>query len=411
MSEHQDESALLDELAALRQPVEPERDLWPAIDAATEPKKAGWLWPTLVLGGGGLALAGVAAVLLIGIGVAIAPETDLLAGLGITPAPTPVAVRWERPPSDGPIAIGHAHLRDGDLLAADTAFAAAVQAHPDRADAKIAYAYTRMLSGDHDQADALLAEAASTSHPDQLGDIQIRRAIVAFQRQDFDGVQRHAEASGLPAGLVLAAEVYLADAESDAAVPLLRQARRADDPRVTATAETYLAYLDDGETGRSQIAETVAMWALGMREEAVEASEELLVSLPVQDEERDELLLLWAGRAAATGRDDIAEALLDEMSAAPIGQSWRIPATRAIILATRSESDEAAEIFDQLDLGGAPEDGVRDARLTAALVSPDEQASRVLLAGLDGPGAALLTGEASLLDRVDTPLDRYLRGR
>jgi len=402
-------ASLRADLAELRTEAPPSRDLWPEIGGQLDdaPANRPWLWPT-VLGAGGLIAVAVVLALAIGVGVA----TQLPVVVELT-SPSAVHVDrvagMERLPTEGPLATGYAALRDGDLPRAHAAFETVAAARPHDPEALIAASYTRMLQGDHDGADALLVQAQDHVPDAFMGSIHIRRAIVALQRDDLDAVQRHGEASGLPAGLVFAAEVYLVDAEADAAVPLLQRAARSDDPRVAQTARDYLEALGDRESGRQQLAEATAMWSLRQRADAVEVAEELLRFLPVELAERDRLLLLWAGRAAASGRPDVAESLLDEMSGVPHHQAWRVQATRALVLVGRGEVDQAEEIFRALAQGGAPADGLRDALLTAALIAQDPADKRRLLAGLDGAPEAYILRDPGRVGYDDGPLGRFVQ--
>lgn len=405
------------ELAALRSDEEPARDLWPGIEAgldAPAPRRR-WVLPVVLTGLGAGALAVVALLLVVGIGLATQGETlvatlvgdEVLAGS----ATAPDDLVFERLPTDGPLALGYGALQEGDLPRASVAFEAAVEADPDDPQALVAAAYTRLLQGDTDGADQALAAAESHARPEARGPIRVRRALVALQEGDLSDVQRHGEESGHPAGLVLAAEVYLADAEADAARPLLRRAAASEDPAVASAAHVYLDHLADTETGRQLLAEASALWALGQRADAVEVAEELLVFLPPSLETRDELLLMWAGRAATVGAPGTAERLLDEMGGVPSEQRWRVPGTRALVHAARGEHKDALEIIDLLDRGGAPADGLRDLRLTAAMVSDDAGFTEAVLAGVEGPGAALASGDPSRAAYADTPLATWVRER
>src|SRR5690606_36358243 len=95
-----------------------------------------------------------------------------------------------------------------------------------------------------------------------------------------------------------------------------------------------------------------------------------------------------------SGQADVAQSLLDEIDFPPEGQAWRVQATRALVHVARGEVDEAAHLLDALVAGGAPADGVADARATAcALVNDPEVAAR-LVGDLATPAAARCLAEA-----------------
>lgn len=388
----------------------PSADLWPDLEARLAGERSGggrWMWAI----GGVAGLAAVAAALLVAVGVGVW-STGLLDGDAVVADGAGDAWRlpWTRPPTDGAVAAGHAYLRDGDLPGAMAAFEAALAADPDDVEACSGVGYMRLLSGDYTGADEVLDHALQVADAEQRPALLLRRAIVAQRSGDLESMQRHGEASGLGPGLVLAAELYLADAEADAAIPLLRRAAASDDPVVAGTARSYLDDLADVETGRAQLAEATALWALAQYDEAVETAEELLVYLPIDEGTRDSDLLLWAGRAATQGHPGIAGSLIDEMGAAPAGQAWRVEATRALIFVADGDLDGAVALLQALQDGGAPVDGLRDARLTAASLVDDPDSSRLLLAGLGGPEAALVAADATLVTDDSTPLSRFVRG-
>lgn len=287
------------------------------------------------------------------------------------------------------VAAARNELDAGDLPAAMSQYETIAKENEDVALAQIGLAYTQLLAGQYDKADKTLQNAQGIEGLEDSvkNEISLRRALVALRKGDLNNIKKHGEASGLPAGQVLAAEAYLADAESDSAIPLLESASSAGG-EVGSTAKTYLDYLNDSETGRAQLAEATALWALGQREEACETAEELLKFLPAEYGKRDELLLLWAGRAVASGRPAVAEGLLDDMSGAPEGQAWRVQATRAMILVANDEFDEATAVLTGLAQGGAPADGLADAIATAAAISDDADFARNLVGNLNTAAAA-----------------------
>ena len=279
-----------------------------------------------------------------------------------------------------------AALRKGDLPGASAQYASLAEDHAESTHVAIGQAYMQVLRGDHAGADATLA-AVEESAGDMIGQLKLRRALVAVEAGDVDGVKRHGLASGLPEGKLLAAEGHMADIESEEAGPILREI--AETPGVVGqTAKSYLALLDSGDQIKVGVAETTALWALGDRQGACENIEELVTLLPEEDSQKSALLLLWAGRAATSGQTSVASNLLDELSFPPEGQAWRVQATRAIISAADGEMDEAVRIFDALDEGGAPADGLADARATACALVTDRTAAKRLVGDLESPAIA-----------------------
>ena len=282
------------------------------------------------------------------------------------------------------VAPAEGKLKDGDLPGALSEYKGIVEANPDVAEAHIGLAYVQMLAGKYDAADGTLKKAQEIEGLEEnvQNEIKLRRALVALRNGDLENTQNYGESSGLPAGLVLAAEVYLADAEADAAIPLLEQAKSNGSGSVKSAAATYLDYLGDAETGRAQLAEATALWALGQRADACETAEELLRFLPPEYEERDQLLLLWAGRAVASGQPGVAEGLLDEMGGTVPDQVWRAQATRALIAVANEDYETGREIFTALGQGGAPADGLADALATAAAISGDASFAESIAGGV-----------------------------
>lgn len=275
-------------------------------------------------------------------------------------------------------------LDGNDLPGAMDKYKEIADANPDVAEAKIGLAYMQMLAGEYDRADSTLSKALEIEDLEDSvkNEINLRRALVALRKGDLENIRKYGEASNLAAGKVLAAEVYLADAETDSAIGLLKQASSEGSGEVKRAASTYLEYLDDQETGRAQLAEATALWALGQREEACETAEELLSYLPAEFPSRDELLLLWAGRAVASGLPGSAEGMLDEMGGAPEGQAWREQATRALVAVGNEDYETAKSTFTSLAEGGAPADGLADALATAAAISADRDFAIEITAGL-----------------------------
>jgi hypothetical protein len=204
-----------------------------------------------------------------------------------------------------------------------------------------------------------------------------------------DAVGEHAEASGLPAGKVLMAELALADGEQDEAVELLSGVREIPGP-VGDAADGYLTLLEDPDPSVAGLAENYALWALGERSVAVRSVEEVVKAMPEDSDRKATELLLWAGRAVSEGETQVASNLLEAISFPPPGQAWRVMATRAIITCadvSSGDGDPEACVAGFEDLEGkAPADGLLHARATAAMLAGDGNLAGQLLP--DHPNAA-----------------------
>ncbi len=276
-------------------------------------------------------------------------------------------------------AAAEAQLKSGDLPGAGDAYAAAQADHPTSVDVATGAAFSALLRGDAAAADKALA-AAEAEAGERLSEVKMRRALVALEAGDLDAVRTHAEASGLPQGKLLAAEVALADGEREEAAGLLKQAAPAGGA-VADAANAYLDLIEDPEPLVSGLSEAQALWALGERKVAVRSVEELVKNLPDSREDRDEQILVWAGRAASLGETDIARGLLDALIFPPDGQAWRKVATQAILACADGEGETCTDLFTSLE-GNAPSDGLADARATAAfLIAKDDPEVAEKLAG------------------------------
>jgi tetratricopeptide (TPR) repeat protein len=305
-------------------------------------------------------------------------------------------------------------LEDGDLPGAAAEYEELAAAHPDSVHVAIGHAYMQMLSGDYDGADSTLASVEEGAG-EQLGEIKLRRALVALQKKDLDSVKAHGTASGLSQGRLLAAEVHLVDLESDEATEILQDVAEAGGP-VGNVAQTYLDMLNSDDQIRAGLAEASALWALGDRSSACEAAEELVQALDGDDAEKNAQLLLWAGRAVTSGQPAVATTLVDSIDFPPDGQAWRVQATRAMIAAAEGDTDSALRIFAQLREAGAPADGLADARATACALTDDKAAAKELVADLESAAAArcLLhvgAGRAALQQAPQGALRTYLENR
>jgi tetratricopeptide (TPR) repeat protein len=318
-------------------------------------------------------------------------------------------------------AAADAKVKSGDLPGAASEYDKASKDNATSMYAKEGEAYSLLLQGKYDEADKQLADAAATEtakkDPKLVSEIELRRAIIALRAGKLDDVKQHGAASNLPAGLVLAAEVHLADAESDDALKLLKQA--SSDPGVVGqTAQTYVQMLESDDPLNPGLAEATALWALGNRDVAVEAAEELVKALPEEREDKNMLLLLWAGRAVTAKRPGIATGMLDSIGFPPEGQAWRIQATRAMIAIAEGDDAEGIKIFTQLASAGAdvPADGLSDALATAAALTTNKETARTLAGELrESAAAARGLSEAGAVEKAkqaapEGPLKQYLGG-
>jgi tetratricopeptide (TPR) repeat protein len=308
---------------------------------------------------------------------------------------------------------GEASLRQGDLPAAADQWEQAQVANPGNVDIATGAAYSLLLKGDTDAADAALAAAEATAG-DRLPEIKLRRALVALEAGNLDVVGQHARASGLPAGKLLAAEVALADGETDDAIGLLQGIRSAGGS-VGSLASRYLELLESDDPMVAGLCEAEALWALGVRKVAVQSADELVRGLPDDLEEKPELLLTWAGRAASVRESEIASGMLAPLTFPPEGMKWRMDAVQAMVHCIDGELDECQSLFDKVDKIG-PGAGVADARATAAYLIADEHpdVAKALVSGIESNAAAralLETGDAGAAKQaspggvIDTYLD------
>jgi hypothetical protein len=286
-------------------------------------------------------------------------------------------------------AVGEAEtqLKAGDLAGAATTYADAATKAPTNADAASGAAYMKVLAGDFAAADALLA-AAEAGAGEKVGDVKLRRALVALEAGDLDKVKEMAAGSGQAAGKLLAAEVELADGNREAAKALLDEAKAAGGP-VGDTAGKYLELMADQNPLVAGLSEAQALWALGQRKIAVRSVEDLVKAYAESRDDGADQLLLWAGRAAAVGETQIAGNLLDAITVPPAGQAWRVQATRGIAACADGDGATCTKIFEALRVA-APADGYADALATAAIAIAEKDAdtAKALLAGASGDAAA-----------------------
>ena len=284
------------------------------------------------------------------------------------------------------VAKGEAELLAGNLPAAAETYGQGVAAHPENVDLATGGAFTALLQGDASRADQLLA-AAEAQAGDRLPEIQLRRALVALQENHLDDVKRFASRSDLPMARLLVAEVALADGDRPEAERVLRALTQSDlgaaiPPAVAQTAKQYLDLLEDPDPLVAGLSEVQALWALGRRDVAVRAAEEIVKALP-EAEGSDARLLLWAGRAASIREVEVARSLLDAMVVTPPEQQWRKLATQALVVCAEGKATECLAEFDVLmALPRVPIDGLADARATAAmLIAKEDPATATALAG------------------------------
>ena len=308
---------------------------------------------------------------------------------------------------------GEALLRQGDLPAAADRWEEAQVGAPGDVDAATGAAYALLLKGDTDAAHAALA-AAEAEAGERAPEIKMRRALVALEAGDLDQVSTHALASGLPAGKLLAAEVAMADGETDSALELLESIEGAGGA-VGRLASDYVDRLSDEDPMVSGLCEAEALWALGVRKVAVKSADELVRGLPEDREDKPELLLTWAGRAVSVHEAEIAQGLLDPLTFPPEGMKWRMDAVQAMVQCVQGDIDTCTASFDKLDRTG-PATGVADARATAAyLIAEDNpEAAKALVGSVQSNAAAralLATGDASAAQSASPGgvIDNYLQ--
>ncbi|MCB9668370.1 MAG: hypothetical protein H6734_02750 [Alphaproteobacteria bacterium] len=234
-----------------------------------------------------------------------------------------------------------------------------------------------------DKADSVLAAAAEKAKPEELPAINLRRAIIARKARKLDDVKKHALASGLPEGKLMAAEVHLTSFDQDAARKLLQEVQGTPGA-VGATATKYLELVNGGPDNEA-LAEITALWALGDRSSACEQAAEVIPQVEYDDDQRKaELQLLWAGRAVTSGHPAVASALLADMTELPSpDQAWRRQAVLAMVAIAEGEYEKGLRIFDQLEEAGAPGQGLADAIGTAIALCKDAEVAKRLAKDLE----------------------------
>lgn len=304
-------------------------------------------------------------------------------------------------------------LRAGDLPGAAQEYDALVKANPDSVDAAVGKAYLQLMSGDAAGADATLA-AIEPKAGDKAAEIKLRRALVALQAKDFDKVKEFGAGSGLPEGELMAAEVHLVELDADQALAIFDKLKGRGDA-VGQTAKTYAELVGSDDQHKATLAEANALWALGDRQNAVTSVEESLKALPEDDPTKASQILLWAGRAATSGKPDLTRRLLED-TFPPEGQQWRYQATRAVGLVAEGNVEDAKVIFNGLkSASDTPQDGLADALATAcALASPE--VAKELVAGMESPAVARCLYQAGAVDAAkaqatDGPFKKFLEAQ
>ena len=291
---------------------------------------------------------------------------------------------------DDAVVAARAELDGGDLVAAAKSFEALRTEYPESVDVAVGQSYMQVLSGDLAGADATLASIEPFADPAALQQVKLRRALVALREQDLDRIKLHGMASGLPEGRLLAAEVHLVDLEREEGTAILKELA-GEGGAVGQTASTYTEMLS-GDSALADLAEVTALWALGVRESACEAAEDLVKQLPADFEGKDEMLLLWASRAVTSGKPGVARSLLDDVTFPPSGQEWRLRATQAMIALADGDTETGLALFNSLKeaaaAGDVPADGVRDALATACFLTDDATTRDALVGDLRESAAA-----------------------
>jgi tetratricopeptide (TPR) repeat protein len=280
-----------------------------------------------------------------------------------------------------------AKLKAGDLDGAAALYEAALQKSPTQVDLVCGAAYLKLLQGNPAAADTLLASAEATAGA-RLGEIKMRRALVAMKTGDLDSIRKFATDAGSPEARLILAEAMLADGDKAAARTQLDPLQSEAGP-VGDTAKAYLGLLNDPNSDVAGLAEVEALWALGQRPIAVRAVAENVRAYAEAREDGSEQLLIWAGRAATVGEPEIATNLLDAITVAPPGQAWRLQATRALVLCAEGNGAECMSSFEKIG-PISPADGYADARATGAILiaERDAETAKQLLAGQSGDAAA-----------------------
>jgi tetratricopeptide (TPR) repeat protein len=301
-------------------------------------------------------------------------------------------------------------LQKGDLPAAAEEYKRLYAEKPDSVAVAVGFAYVQLLANDIVGADTTLA-AIEPKSGDKVGEIRLRRALVALEAQDLERVQMLGLQSELPEGKLLAAEVHLVELHSEEAIPLFREVSETGGV-VGETATTYLKLLESTDQHKASLADASALWALGDRAGACDAVKESLKALAEDDPDKDALLLLWAGRAVVSGRIEVAKSLLED-AFAPEGQQWRVQSTLAMIALAEGRVDDAKKIFQALrEDPKVPKAGLEDALATACGVVRDPVIAQELLENVESAAAArclsAVGAEGAAGHAIDGPLKNFV---
>ncbi|MBT3218330.1 MAG: hypothetical protein HN348_04510 [Proteobacteria bacterium] len=255
----------------------------------------------------------------------------------------------------------------------------------DSLDLSVQRAHSLMSEGLFRESDGELLRALE-SHPEASAELSLRRTLLAARHGDIESVGLNARASNTSAGDLFAAEVLLVDLQTEEAKRLFHRAVEQGQGSVQITAEHYLQWLDSDDSSMAALAEVTALWALGDWATACDEAEEVVKGL--RDEElRRSKSLLWASRAVAARRPDVAQGLLDDMGTPPLGQAWRFQAIQAMIWLADGRIDESRDRLDQLRVEHPVE--VEDALVTACLTTEEPAIGEELIRGIDSIEADL----------------------
>lgn len=289
---------------------------------------------------------------------------------------------FDAAPDPQALAAARQLVDEGRLPEARSSYEALAAEHPNAADVAVGQAYLSLLAGRLQEADEALARVDFGS-----GEVTLRRALIAQRQDELDKARDFGLASGLPTGQLLAAEVDIIDLELEQAIQTLQGVAAGEGTEAT-TARAYLGLLQHDDPLYQSLANPIALWALGKRQDACEGAERFLSTMPATPE-RDEDLLLWAGRAVTSGMPRLARSMLDQVVDLPNAQRWRLHATRAMIDVAEGQPKQALATFAQLGRDpDVPVDGLEDARVTACFLALDEATATALLGDLNTPGAA-----------------------
>ena len=148
-------------------------------------------------------------------------------------------------------------IKQGQLTAAGQAFDAIIADGAKANDlirASVGSAYSALLQGNYEQADALLGKAieAAADNPSELSGLYLRRAQVAQYQKKYSQVQSFAEKSGLDAGKLFQAEVLMIDGDLQDAAEMLETIT---DSSVKSTAEAYLSLIESEDSSVRTLAD------------------------------------------------------------------------------------------------------------------------------------------------------------